>query len=117
MRAISLGFLFLILGACSANAPAPDVQAGAQVGPTEPVKAEDQSEDQSDQAEDADMRLVAEAEGKTEMVCRREKPIGSNVGRRVCRPKGAAAESSENDKAILRQVQELSDESRQVTGE
>lgn len=104
MRAISLGILFLILGACSANAPAPDAQAGTQAGQAEPVKAEDQSE----QAEEADMRVVAEAEGKTEMVCRREKTIGSNVGRRVCRPKGAASATSEADTAVLRRVQDLS---------
>ena len=106
MRVITFGFLLLILGACSANAPAPDVQADAQTGPTEPVKADEES----DQIEVADMRVVAETAGETEMVCRREKPIGSNVGRRVCRPKGAAAGSSESDKAILRDVQGLSDD-------
>lgn len=74
------------------------------MGQAEPAKAQEES----GQVEEVDMRVVAEAQGKTEMVCRREKTIGSNVGRRVCRPKGAASATSEANTAVLRRVQDLS---------
>ena len=67
--------------------------------------------------EDNTSEVMADQGQQPDMVCKRVKPIGSNIGKRVCRPRGAESPTREGDQEELRRVQDLSDDDRILTGE
>lgn len=114
IRAIALAIFSTLLAACSATVP--EAPSAAEASETVVQTKKNTLETQSGEAEDVDMRVVADSPNKAEMICRREKPIGSRIGQRVCRPKGAVSATREGDIEVFERVQNLSDEERKVGG-
>ncbi|MDH3374740.1 MAG: hypothetical protein OER22_14105 [Gammaproteobacteria bacterium] len=115
IRQGALAIIFFIITACSGTGPQASDPAGyadTSVGKDAAAAAEPQATD----GEEVDMRILAEDSAQDDMVCRRDKPIGSNIGKRVCRSRSGESARSEADREMLRKVQDLSDDDRKVSG-
>jgi hypothetical protein len=65
---------------------------------------------------DAEQMAAANEEPEDEMVCRREKRVGSNFTRKVCYPRSALEGRAAQDQEALRQMRSLSPSSTQEFG-
>ena len=103
--------LLVITAGCSGTgtkAPAPDASTNMAAVDSEAKAAES--------GDAANFEIEAEDVVDQEFVCRREKTIGSNIGKRVCRPRGSDSPTRDADQAELKRLQDLTDDTRKVSG-
>ena len=112
LRILTLTAITLVIASCAGTAP----QVVEQNNVADPVATGTAAADTGTALESTPETMAKQSEGP-KMVCKREKPIGSNIGKRVCRPLGAVSPTSEADKEELRRVQGLSDDDRKLSGD
>ena len=112
LRIMTLIAIALVAASCAGNTPQVSEQNAAATPAATDATAASAGTTEGNTTE----TMAGEGNGP-KMICKREKPIGSNIGQRVCRPVGAVSPTREGDQEEFRRVQGLSDDDRRVSGE
>ena len=112
IRVISVAALSLFIGACASTGPEPSEPAAAPSATANAVAAENPEMDTTDAPE------IASAEPEydpNEVICRREKEMGSNFYKKTCFTRAQLDARQEEDQEALRQMRSMRSGGQQDT--